>query len=142
MEPDDKLWPRLAKKYNTAHQGPQFIIGLHYFIIGFHNFISGYAILVPGYKFRSRQFKKENEKYMNKRRKKKQKRLIPFPILYISIFFWGGGYVRLLISYWCVSHFSIVLFSIIPEADPLIRIRIKMIRIRNNEFFYNLQFPN
>ena len=45
-----------AKSNNTAHQVPQFIIGLHNFIIGFHNFSLGYAILVPGYKFRGCQF--------------------------------------------------------------------------------------
>ena len=47
---------RWAKKYNTAHRKPQFIIGLHNFIIGFHNFSSGYAI-VPGHKFHGCQFK-------------------------------------------------------------------------------------
>ena len=47
---------RRGKKYNTAHRGPQFIIGLHNNIIRFVNFSLGYAILILiiliiGYKF-------------------------------------------------------------------------------------------
>ena len=135
--------PRWAKKYNTAHQGPQFIIGLHYFyhrVTQFYHWLCHFSsrLQIPQVPIWKREWEIHELK-----KEKKTKKVNSLPnFRHFHFFFWGGGYVRFIFSYWCVSHFSIVLFSIIPEADPRIRIRIKMIRIRNNEFFYNLQFPN